>query len=149
MKFLLLGIVFSLSVSSPRELVCECFGEYESGNEAQIRSTLKACDVIFFGEVVKILAVPSTDEVDVTFKVQEGFKGEVKKTLALRSTTGCCDCSFRFQVGGKYLIYASREDGCFRTSICSRSTRENKAQADIAVLRRINGQEKGSPKKSD
>ena len=48
------------------------------------------------------------------------------------------DCGYPFQRGEKYVVYARKNtDGTLVTNICSRTTPEDRAEADLAYLRQI------------
>jgi hypothetical protein len=74
------------------------------------------------------------------FEVAEGFIGiqGPRKQVEVRTGMGGGDCGYTFQRGEKYVVYARENtDGTLVTSICSRTARQDRAQADLDYLRQL------------
>lgn len=107
-----------------------------------VATSLKQSDAVFAGEAVFI------SEKRAAFKVEKSWKGKVsaevimlmggstfkpkgKKPIEFPFTS----CDSEFEVGGRYLVYASRMEGkYFRTWSCTRTRRLNSAGEDLRML---------------
>jgi hypothetical protein len=72
----------------------------------------------------------------VVFNVEESFEGTSEKTETVfgEGTTN----DFRFQLGGRYLVYGFRDkDGKIRTGKCMRTAPVSEAEEDIRFLRSL------------
>ena len=99
-------------------------------------------DMIFFG-LASFLGISEAGDVGnedefVEFSVEGLWKGPAQRRLRVHTTDGDPLCAFRFKLGARYLVYASREDVAFsnryRTSACARTTGSSQAMPDLAVL---------------
>lgn len=127
-------------------LACSCAGSSPPCQEAWRAS------VVFAGTVVDLsrdtMQPDSKGLVPVNgflgthaiFEVAEGFIGMQSrgKRIEIRTGMGGGDCGYRFQRGEKYVVYANEnKEGMLVTSICSRTSPEDRAQADLAYLRQL------------
>ena len=73
----------------------------------------------------------------VHLSVEQSFKGISQTTVKMFQGTSGGDCSFEFQKGERYLLYASysEETGTYHTNICTRSRPLAYAGEDLAYLR--------------
>lgn len=84
-------------------------------------------DVVFVGKVVAREEPSahdpyqsSSDPITWTFEVEQTQKGEARRTESVRSARDDATCGYRFEVGGRYQVFANRsENGELWTSICS------------------------------
>ncbi len=115
MKTILLTVV-SLFVICTSSLACNCLILTEFGQ------IIDDNDQIFIGTVVK----KSTSEspVKFEFKVEREWKGDLKSTTTISTSTG--DCAVDFLVGETYIVYAKK----FSTTICRRSALLNSSFDD-------------------
>jgi hypothetical protein len=74
-----------------------------------------------------------TQATAITFDVRESWKGVTTGQVTVEQSAGTC--AFEFNPGDEYLVYASRVDGAFRTSVCTRTSRVGAAEEDLAFLR--------------
>lgn len=100
MKSLLLAITFLLA-SHPVALAPVCSCDF-SGNR------FEEAKAVFYGTLLKHTRSHEKRGVIIKVKVERVFKGDVKDTLTLNSAYVC---SYNFQVGDKYLIYAGEQEG--------------------------------------
>jgi hypothetical protein len=104
-----------------------------------VKWSFEKVPVIFSGEVVKL------DLYRATLKVEKAWKGALTEEIVLltgkrRDSSGHIvtnSCDFRYALGEKYLVYASRAGKELKASVCSRSRRLESAVDDIKVLERL------------
>jgi hypothetical protein len=90
--------------------------------------------VVFSGKVIEI------DQSTVKFSVEGLWKGVPAQEMIMHNSAGgsiVSDCAYRFELGEKYLVYASGSD----TNKCSRTTMLGNAGADVAVLEKMKAKE--------
>lgn len=98
-------------------------------------------DTVFVGRVVQMAVEPRSEgnyryEVRVCrFQISEGFKGfeDQKKEVTVVTRMSGSACGFPFELGERYLVYASVYHGEMETSICRR-TRALMQPQQAAVL---------------
>lgn len=86
-------------------------------------------DAVFVGRVVQMAVEQRSEgnyryEVRVChFQVSEGFKGidDQKKELTIVTRMSGSACGFPFELGERYLVYASVYQGEMETNICRRT----------------------------
>lgn len=130
--------------------------------EAAACSCLRATPCAAFGESDAVFVATVTDITTGTVKpnpnsgeqpyedpyarlsVVEMFKGDPGKEVRVRQGTGGGDCSFFFEKGETYLLYASydAEDRQYPTDICTRSRPVAYAADDLDYLRGLPGSDK-------
>ena len=88
--------------------------------------------------------MPSDDKLGpyrVLFEVRvvESFRGPEKtgEIVDVRTGFGGGDCGYRFNLGAKYLIDASRKDQMLLTNICSLTAPLEDSEVELRTLRRI------------
>ncbi|MCU1240312.1 MAG: hypothetical protein JWO71_1038 [Candidatus Acidoferrum typicum] len=101
-------------------------------------------DADFVGEVLSRRVVPSDDKLTferVLFQVRviESFRGteKVGEVVGIRTGFGGGDCGYRFKIGVKYLIDASRNGDGFITGICSLTAPIQDSEVELRSLRRL------------
>lgn len=101
---------------------------------------LKSTDAVFIGKVIKIEAVDD-GVLGVTFEISKAFKGVSKKWILIQTGVGGPDCSFHFEEGEQYIVYASHyswktfePSDSFSVSSCSRTTILSEASEDLKVF---------------
>src|SRR4030095_10117695 len=99
----------------------------------------KTAPAIFIALVTSIDPVRENSDA-LTFahlSVEQPFKGINQPTVKMLQGRGGGDCSFVFEKGVRYLLYAaySEDIGSFHTHICTRSARLEYAGEDLAYLR--------------
>jgi hypothetical protein len=90
---------------------------------------------VFTGTVLEISKQPGDLYVTVKFRVEEVWKGPRSAETAVFTGLGSGDCGYKFEMGGKYLVYAyQRNDSKFETNICQRTAPLVEAGSDLKVL---------------
>jgi hypothetical protein len=85
---------------------------------------------------------PAGAELVARFKIDRWWKGErlpeiflfTEQFLAADHSISVSDCAYRFEVGGRYLVYAGFFLGRLRAIYCSRTSEITKALDDLKVL---------------
>lgn len=111
--------------AAPVAFACDCGG-------LDLDHAVKNADVVFTAEAVDVSA---THWGEAQLKVNRVFKGTPSGVVAMVGTGG--NCTFRFEKGEKYLVFARATPGAtFQTSICTRTAKLAEAQAvkDLAAL---------------
>jgi hypothetical protein len=114
--------------------------------DSVVKKAYKNSSAVFVGEVLEIVQKPNVFFVEVKFAVEQKWNDRIEKTVAVTTGKGGGDCGYPFEVGKKYLVYASNGNNILRTNICTKTAlAEN--NKDIAVLNKIKRQKiKSSPK---
>jgi hypothetical protein len=71
---------------------------------------------------------------DLTFSVEEAFKGVDQKIITIRNTNTSCD--IHFKDGVSYLVYAYERGGYFGTGLCSGTRPVEFSKESLATLRK-------------
>ena len=103
---------------------CRC-SQFPSPQDA-----LKGATAVFAGKVISVNAAGSA-----IFSVSQIWKGEVLQQLVVTSPSGN-SCSFNFQQGQDYLVYASGKSGSLTTGLCDRTKQLSSAELDLPLLGR-------------
>ena len=101
-------------------------------------------DADFVGEVLSSQVMPSDDNRTfdrVLFQVRviESFRGteKVGEVVGVRTGFGGGDCGYRFKIGVRYLIDASRSGDGFTTGICSLTAPIQDSEVELRSLRTL------------
>lgn len=82
--------------------------------------------------------ISSADPVEVTFKVDASWKGEVAKEVTVTTALSSVSCGYEFVEGESYLVYAYSREGDesdqLGVGLCSRTMRLASASADLKKL---------------
>ena len=134
---LALALVFGALVLAPAcpAYACSCIPA------AAPLDALAEATAVFEGEVLGI-ATPdpvegvfsSADTVEVTFHVEQVWKGEVAGVTSLFTAASSASCGFEFQTGQSYIVYARSADGQLQASLCSRTRLIEQAGEDMEAL---------------
>lgn len=90
-------------------------------------------DAVFVGQVRQSVRVGDRDVVD--FDVLEAFRGVVPGHVTLSTPFGTC--TFAFEKGRTYLVYAHRDGRNLATSTCSGTKAVEAAAEDLIYLRAV------------
>lgn len=107
--------------SAERSYACSCVVTPEPLKK-QIQNSYSGADAVFSGEVVEIKESP-TDKysVIVKFKVADSWKGELSQEIMVTTAKDSAMCGYSFEVGKKYLVYASGLPNNLSAYNCSRT----------------------------
>jgi hypothetical protein len=97
----------------------------------QERRTAKA---IFSGKVTRIAETTDSKYIQITFKLEQSWKGARTREKSLFQENVLTDCDFVFKVGEEYLVYAHGDSEKLSTNVCTRTKRLADAAADIKEL---------------
>lgn len=148
-KIILAAFAFAffsiLNVSDVSACSCSLLPEAES-LDSVVKRAYKTSSAVFVGEVIEIVQKPDVLFVEVKFAVKQEWNDGIEKTVTVTTGTGDGDCGYLFEVGKKYLVYASNGKNTLRTNICTKTAlAEN--NKDIIVLNKIKRRKvKSSPK---
>ena len=135
MRKILFGlmVLFAFCVSSFSAFACSCI------MPGTVAEEVDRADAVFAGTVI---ALDNSDykayvfpDIEVTFTVQEYWKGDVLDTVVIHTGQGGGDCGFAFEEGKSYLVYAYADDnGDLKEKICCRTALLSDAEGDLAKL---------------
>jgi hypothetical protein len=95
---------------------------------------------VFSGRVVSIVkpinfgSISSADPIEVTFQVQEVWKGSVSLTTTITTSRSGASCGYTFQKGNEYIVYAYGSENNLSVSLCSRTQPLEAAKVDLEEL---------------
>ena len=95
-----------------------------------VAGTLKQSDAVFVGEVIE--ANDATSFREARLRVEQSWKGA--ETSEVRVVAPRTIEAPRYQVGERYLVFASLQDGKLFTANCSRTKRIDHAAEDLKQL---------------
>lgn len=138
-----IGSLFSLLLGSATVFACSC----NMDPNPPCRSVGSA-DAIFEGAVLEREKI-ETDNEDYTrrrftVKVKKIYKGSLGDAVFIYTGNGDSDCGYRFEIGSRYLIYASEYDGRLSTNKCTRTSRMKYAKEDADYLSRFSSAPSGA-----
>lgn len=142
---LFLGIVVLLAAAYQTANACTCAG---SGSPCDSYGSAAA---VFVGTVVSVrekerpkdVATARRDEdaglsewgsTFYKFSVEQPYLGVAGTEIEVLTGSGSGDCGYRFTIGQRYLVYASRSKTNLITSICMRTKPFIQADEDLAFL---------------
>jgi len=131
------ALTFFSLLSAGNVSACSCIflPEIES-LDSVVKRAYKNSSAVFVGEVVEIVQKPDVFFVQVKFVVEQKWNDGIKKTVTITTGKGGGDCGYPFEIGKKYLVYASNSKNTLQTNICTKTAlAEN--NKDIAVLNKI------------
>jgi len=153
-----LAILAAIAVWATDALACSCAG---SGP----RCELPAAPVAFVGKVISKQAVdlrpidpapnnnrgrrlatdppPPRDDsyIAVTFQVTEWFRGGSDSTLVVRTDPANSSCTYPFEIGRDYLVFAGMRDGNLGTSPCAGT---QPVASEIGLIRQLRSARAGT-----
>lgn len=136
-------VVAAYLLASAPLFACSCAGVGPACTEA-ISPRISAVFLGTAGFVWPVL-FPFLEDVEVTFTVQEAFKGVTTKKVTVRTASSGPACGFSFKRGEQYLVYAHQYNGRLYTSICTRTFAARFRKEDLEYLRKM----KTLPRTSD
>ena len=103
------------------------------------QEALAQADAVFVGLVQESVAqdvegAPGS-QVAVTFTVVRSWKGVEEPSVTVYTGANTAVCGYPFDVGRRYLVYATASDpGMLATNVCTRTAEEDAAQSDMSAL---------------
>src|SRR5689334_7365426 len=96
-------------------------------------------DAVFVGSITEITdAPPEPNEILkyllLHFAVEEPYRGVESSEVAVATITGT-ECSRKYQVGERWLVYARRQSPTGRLEMWTRTTLYSNANEDLAYIR--------------
>lgn len=133
-SWILLAIV--MLFSADHALGCSCdFPFPPKSVKQQVRDARSEAGGVFTGKVVSIDAPEGMLYVSVIMEIQSAWKGTKFEKVTVTTGRGGGDCGYRFEVGGIYLVYASKYgEEKFSTGICKRTTPYHAELVDLKYL---------------
>src|SRR5262245_59604866 len=121
---------------------CTCPRPADVKLKKLVLQAVEEADAVFSGEVIEI--IPHLETKEVRFAVLESWKGVETAQVTVESPIGESggdrrECSFPFEVGKTYLVYASGKEDELQTNTCFRTNRLKRVRQEVKILRRING----------
>ncbi len=138
-KFILtaFALTFFSVLNVNNVFACTCFLSPEAQSlDSVVKKAYKNSSAVFVGEVIEIVQKPNVFFVEVKFAVEQKWNDGIEKTVTVTTGKGGGDCGYSFEVGKKYLVYASNGENTLRTNICTK-TAPAENNKDIAVLNKI------------
>ncbi len=149
MNKIIFSIIFStflIALTASDILACNCFQPEDISIEKQVRGAYTKSSSVFVGEVVEVIKKPDVYSVIVKFKVKKTWNKNFQKEITLLTASEDSLCGYAFEIGKKYLVYATENNNNLMTNICTR-TASVTSNKDIAILNKIKKpQAKSSPK---
>jgi hypothetical protein len=137
-RAIVVSTVLLLVPFADQALACECV---RSGPPCQAAWT---ADVVFSGTVRAIERIggspgePAFGPVRVTFDIDRGYINAPSGFVEVTTGSGGGDCGYRFAIGKRYMVYASkRPPSGLTTSTCSRTRPIEEADEDLKYLSSI------------
>lgn len=134
--------IFLILIGTFNSFACSCEGE------GTVAGSVKYSDIVFSGQVISRTLTTSYDSLGIVvtgdtskmyfkwrefptavvkIKVDRIFKGQlVSDTLTILTPPNGASCGYRFQVGEKYIVYATIFDEMLMTDKLKRRTFDNK-----------------------
>lgn len=142
--FSALAVLVCALAFAPSAVACSCIGTPPCDAFKEMPAVFIATVTEITTEAVRDVGRPGGKPYEVSYvrlSVGESFKGIAEKEVRMRQGTGGGDCSFVFDKGETYLLYASydAEDGLYDTNICTRSRPVAYVADDLDYLRGLPG----------
>ena len=135
---LLLGVLITSSLASSTVSACSC------GSSGSPCESFGSASAVFVGTPVSVREKPRPTEKDATkdnwnrivvkFSVEQSYLGVSGTEIEIFTGSGGGDCGYRFQIGQRYLVYATQYENKLVTSICFRTRPFDSATEDLAFL---------------
>lgn len=107
-------------VALPPSPACACSCKSLTEQEA-----FDAAGAVFVGTVTDVdipgigPIIGSADRVNVSFVVSKVYKADVPADVVVRTVRDGASCGYPFAVGSRYVVFATADDGVWRTGLCS------------------------------
>ena len=109
-----------------------------------VETAIKGASAVFTGEVVGI------SDLGTKIKLDQIWKGEFTEKLAVIAgveyisdhIAGGDSCKFKFRIGEKYLVFATKEEGKLKVHKCSRTNLIGNSERVLKMLEKLAGSAK-------
>jgi|SRR6266496_3849172 len=131
---LILGIVGAVGAMQVTAVACTCDLPNPHQTVAQqVRQARADARAVFSGRVLRI--TKAAYFLKVEFSVETVWKGSLPSKVVISTGRGGGDCGYRFEVGERYLVYATGANNVrLGTNICQRTASFTASAADLAEL---------------
>jgi hypothetical protein len=126
--------VIGLMILPATSHACSCAESPSPQLELQQKTAVFSGKVIAVNKPFKLLNWSSADPVQVTFKVDQVWKGDVGKKVTVQTAMSGPSCGFNFQKKQEYLVYAHSDLAHLEVSLCSRTQTLQTSGKDIEAL---------------
>lgn len=131
-------------VTASDVFACSCFVPEGIPIAKQVKDAYTKSSSVFVGQVVEVIKKPDNNL--IKFRVEKSWNNKFQKEVTVSTPSNSAMCGYEFQVGKKYLVYASGENGNLSTYLCTRTAPAG-ANKDVALLNKIKKPRiKSSPK---
>jgi hypothetical protein len=137
MNKIIFSIIFSaflFALTASDVFACSCFQPEGVPIEKQVKDAYAKSSSIFLGQVTEVRK--SSGNNLIKFKVEKSWNGKFQKEITISTPSDSAMCGYEFQIGKKYVVYASGETGKLSTYLCTRTATAT-ANKDVAVLNKI------------
>lgn len=134
--FTILSFIALIALTPAEGAACTCLVSSKPlrTEVTQARNDSRA---LFSGKVLQITEDPQTFLLTVKLKVERVWKGSMPAEAIIETGRGGGDCGYGFEVGERYLVYASgSNESKMQTNICQRTARLSDAARDLRILGR-------------
>lgn len=139
--YISLALFMFLFASAEKSFACSCVALNEPVKK-QIQNALTGSDAVFSGEVIEIKeSLTDKNNVLVKFKMVKLWKGESQTEITITTAKDSAMCGYNFEVGKKYLVYASGLKENLSVNNCSRTSLFSK-KGDAKYLDKLKRQKK-------
>lgn len=134
-----------ITLTASGVFACSCETMPDIPIERQVKDAYTKSSSVFVGKVVQVNKL-NDYSVLVKFDVEKSWGKTFQKKISISTASHSAMCGYEFQVGKKYLVYASGENNKLSTTICTR-TASVVSNKDVVVLNKIKKPKiKSSPK---
>jgi hypothetical protein len=148
MTKIIFSIFFSFSIitlTASDGFACSCVAMPDIPIERQVKDAFTKSSSVFVGKVIQVNKL-NDYSVTVKFDVEKSWNKTFQKEISISTASDSAMCGYEFQVGKKYLVYASGENNKLSTNLCTR-TASVVSNKDVTVLNKIKKPKiKSSPK---
>ena len=123
--YISLALAWFVFASAEKSFACSCAASLEP-EKKQMQKAFTNSAAIFSGKVVEVKESPADEnKFIVKLEVAQSWKGELKREIFITTAKENSMCSYVFEIGKKYLVYANGlkndlfVENCSRTAVLS------------------------------
>ena len=134
MATLVMAVLAAVLLQAPSAYACSC------AEPVPVEEEMEKSAAVFSGKVVKIVdnriltSMSSDASIGYVFEVEKAWKGVERKEVVVYTERYSASCGYEFAYGEEYIVYATKEYGKLRTTLCSRTASLPSAGQDLAQL---------------